>query len=360
MVKRSNCLGVGALAFCSLASAAITITPSTPPTGYTVTSVNGANGWEITIERETSIAATFEISATTATDKINFIHVVPAASYTGQLKLRIGTEDSFPIESIGSITVTGNGAVILDGLAVSGDVGDIDRVQTIEGMVVEGDITGDIFVPRNALNGAGGTIWASSRVEGDVRGNITLGGDLQDLTIQGSFGTAGGAARTIRTWGDVRKLVIGEVLENAVIECRNGNTNALTSIQNLTIDDQWGASGDMNGEIIADTIEVVTSGASLVHIYGDLNGIIDLGSALGERILVDGSFGSGAEINLPANGLTGQISFNTVGGSAAWAGDLKIGSTTYAGCHWRLVRQCSLIESTAAMILINAVNAYNN
>lgn len=327
-MKKKVSLAVGLVAFTTVASGAITI--SEPPSGYIVTNDEGTGaGRQITIHRTTSSGGMLDINATTSTDKIDFIRVTAdSTAYTSVFHLRVGTVTAFPIESIGSITVEDNAAVHLTGPEVSGDVGEILGAQGIALMDIQGDVTGDIFVPRNSQNGGGGSISSSSVVRGDVIGSVTVGLNVVDFTIRGTFGHAS-AARTMRAYGDIQKLVIGEVLENATIEARDGS-DTLMSIQNLTIDDQWGASGDMDGEIIADAVEVVTTGDSLLQIYGDLNGTINLASPFESRMLISGSFGADAEIILPEDGLVGQISFNTAGGSATWAGDLLIDSLTYS------------------------------
>jgi hypothetical protein len=205
--------------------------------------VNGPNGRQITIERGTgpgTNAATFNIGATTATDRIDFIRVVTTTSQTQLLKLQIGTVDSpFPILSVGSISVDGNAAVRVESLAVQEDVGQIMDVQDVFGMEVEGNVTGDIRVIRNTQNGGGGRILTSS-IYGDVLGNITVGDYVSDLTVRGSFGNAGGAARTMRVFGNIWKLTIGEVLDNATILAQ-GPSGEARGISILEIDDQWGA-----------------------------------------------------------------------------------------------------------------------
>lgn len=253
--------------------------------------------------------------------------------------MRIGDASvgSASFASIGSISKTQNSDYAILWLSTSGDLASIQNAERIHNMTVGDDVNGSVTTLRETASDSGSVV--NCVVHGSAFGDWSIRGNIEGVVIEGGYGSGVGAPKLMQAFGNIVDLRVGEVRENATI-LAEGPSGEARAISILEIDDQWGASGDMDGEIIANGLAPIPSGVdSRVKVTGDLNGRIEFFGQMNRKILVGGSFNTGAEIDLPSNGILnqGQITFGASGtGSPVWSGSLEIGGVTYGAGYTAL------------------------
>lgn len=220
-------------------------------------------------------------------------------------------------------------ALLVDG-TIQGDLGQVIATSigsktNLVPLLVEGDVHGPIWL-RDPASSAG---IVDMRVRGDFRGDMTSDpddpyrgirieyGGIESLVVDGTIGTVGegGAVTpvTIRTAGDIDRLVAGQIIANITAGAATLNNNPTPAdiylLRSTTLN---GGTGHFIGSINARKI------VEQLDIRGDLGGgvgkeaIVTLLQPVGasDTVRVGGSFKEGSEIVLAQNGLQGAILFN--------------------------------------------------
>ncbi len=207
---------------------------------------------------------------------------------------------------------------VLD-LELSGNLGAIDSISGVGlGAYVYANVDGLVV---------GGDMLAQMHVLG-------IGTSIVSLDVRGAIGQPNSPnVGTIRTRGNIGSITAGVIFADilpGILESQpyRGDVGRI-ECTTLT---GFSGGGHLKGKIEARSI------LDQVRILGDLQGQIDLTGDLVNTpviapsfpaIQVDGSFldvATGPEITLPANGLKGQIVFNSVlQGGEVWAGQIRVG-----------------------------------
>lgn len=101
----------------------------------------------------------------------------------------------------GSIVISGNGSITIDGKDVVGD-SDSPKIE----ITITGDVTGDVQVERGTINckSVGGKVKAGGSVTcEDVKKSVTAGGSVKCSNVEGNV-TASGSVKCGNVGGNVR------------------------------------------------------------------------------------------------------------------------------------------------------------
>jgi len=196
---------------------------------------------------------------------------------------------------------------------------------TVDGQMVRG-ITdnegGPVHIRAGSIApGPPGNVFAAVgniglvQVAGNMLGNIVAqNGSINNLDVAGDIGTVLNPA-VIASDGDIN--VINGLNIYANIDA--GTVLAPADISTLT------ATGIFDGTLDAATLKA----GNALSIGGNFEGAITLASSrpATSEIRIGDSLASGSSINLPANGLAGQIVVNNNDAGGQWLGTVNVGAT---------------------------------
>ena len=255
-------------------------------------------------------------------------------------------EDGPIIEQV-HIRATGDDQHVL--LFISGDVFLVDDIRSVDPILGPGGvILSEVWIHSVEAENVGsvsvekiGTITATT---GDVFGEVTARGSLQ----------AGGSANGIDLLRATQGNITGNVTASkriAAIEAPSGDVGfaqlpllveitsaksigsieaeavyAAVSVTGAAADIDWIETtvGDFAGSLTCRKITGVNAaGPYGLRVKGDLKADIDHSAVMATDFIIGGSFAAGADINLPAQGLTKQSIF-AAGGSGSWSSTAHI------------------------------------
>lgn len=206
---------------------------------------------------------------------------------------------------------------------------------TDPGLQINGALTGNISI---GTSGSFGNVLspiiigsmattATIRVSGDVRANITSGGSLGRLLVDGSIGVAG-TPITVTAAG-----TIGEIQALSV----TGNiSSTVDGVGPVAVTALWTGSLDVS-TVASLSVPAWTSGvlklrnqvlSSTTLTVGNVSATASVecpGGLAGKIIIANSLLGS---LTLPSGGLIGQVIVNASNGSGVWSGNVTVGSTT--------------------------------
>lgn len=91
----------------------------------------------------------------------------------------------------------------------------------------------------------------------------------------------------------------------------------------------------IEGDFIDTQATMTMNSLGALTVGGDFESVVNVSSAMpsGSTYRIDGDLVSGAELNLPASGLVGQIIVNGADAAGSWVGGIKVGTTTLANLY---------------------------
>lgn len=213
--------------------------------------------------------------------------------------------------------------------------GNILRVRTTGANGIRGPVTADDGTINNVVTAG----------NGDLLANLSAPlGEIQNISIDGNIGSSGSLV-TIAAGKDLGVsspyICINLVEADEIWANIRANTTARGDLRRVTT-----RSGDYTGSIRFSSLQGTTSGTPGIDIAGDLDADITADDFVGRAIVIAGTVSSGSLIRIEEDlkddagiaqefyiatgaGFAGELFINAGGAtSSAWAGVVKIGSTS--------------------------------
>lgn len=279
---------------------------------------------------------------------------------------------NFPTQTMGSISTmtlqaTNGSPIEIKYLETTGDVRDI-----VGSRVIEARVGGDLGVNDGAVVLFAPAVGGNGSVEflqvgGDLVGDVCVaGGGIDFLQVLGDNGIGQlSEERLIKTKEAIKHIRVpdGAIYADILAGGFSGGANpdigrifALNGVFQAT------SAGIMCRKF--DDIAGAGNPPGLFCPEGDLGANVTLSEALGvgREIIVGGHFTTDHVISLPSvsganGGLRGQITFNTLGQSYAWNGDIRIGGTTLTGEPYYTNTAASIGGGSAGLATFNVHNS---
>lgn len=321
------------------APAAISVitTPASGPT-FTLTPVGSKT--RVTLNTSLTTQPTSFLVRGSATDQIENVIVNANPSFQTTFVSIRGTTSGTSLASVDSIDMMASTStcIVLE-LRTSGNVGSI-RMNTIAGMNVGGDITGDIIHPPRTSGGEASLI--AGTVTGRIRGNILVDhGAIYSLSAVGGIGTSLIPAQ-VRTKLNIARLTTKEIFAD-ITTFSNGGTGIVGTLQTTN--------GPFTGTLLTRRIagalnDTITEPGTL-NINGDLdasitlienianenggNPVVNIAGRLmpGRTFRVGTTLDPGAAFRVVTpGGLQGQVIINAQNNSGTWDGPVTVSAST--------------------------------
>lgn len=212
--------------------------------------------------------------------------------------------------------------LFMEGDILAESPADAIQVTTIENVSIGGNLYGNII--GNSQTGLGQPLTFDSQIliDGDiVEGGIyNNSGGFQSVRILGDLTGPGATGSEIWASGLMQDLQIDGAMFGR-IGSNNQGFGGHPDVGQVTV------GGDFVG-----FLPMTINSLETLEIGGDFDADVTISSAMGAGgfYRIAGEMVSGASLDVPSNGLGGQVVVNSDDTSALWSGDVVVGSTTLA------------------------------